>query len=242
MVPPCAGGVLFNTHTGHIHAKPTVAQQLSQATHNSNVSHCAHQPLQFTIVVTLTTCGCSLSTVGLMDLALTQLKGGIELAFEGRKEVTFQQDDVNLRKRTRADCGELLRRVRVKGTHRLCKAAPRRFPLQIDTRAKWCTFFATAVRKKKRTLQLRDYHLRTVSHKFGRGASVIASATSGPHSQANAVTRQTLELQSHLSSCTCPLRRERETRTANGSNILKKKQGNMIQHIDKKNKWTRINF
>ena len=31
-------------------------------------------------------------TVGLMDLALTQLKGGIELAFEGRKEVAFQQE------------------------------------------------------------------------------------------------------------------------------------------------------
>ena len=31
-------------------------------------------------------------TVGLMDLALAQCKGGIELAIEGRKEVAFQQE------------------------------------------------------------------------------------------------------------------------------------------------------
>ena len=64
---------------------PPSHNNCQKAIHNSNVSHCAHQPLQSTIVVTLTTCGCSLSTVGLMDLALTQRKGGIELAFEGRK-------------------------------------------------------------------------------------------------------------------------------------------------------------
>ena len=52
--------VLFKTHTLQIHAKPTVAQQLSPAIHHGNFLHCAHQPPQSSTFVTLTTCGCSL--------------------------------------------------------------------------------------------------------------------------------------------------------------------------------------
>ena len=63
-IPPWAGGAFFKTHTLQFHAKHTVAQQLSQAIHNSNVSHCAHHPPQSSAVVTLTTCGCSLPTTG----------------------------------------------------------------------------------------------------------------------------------------------------------------------------------
>ena len=50
----------LQTHMLHIHARPTVAQQLPPAIPNSNVLHCAHQPHQSSTVVTLTTCGCSL--------------------------------------------------------------------------------------------------------------------------------------------------------------------------------------
>ena len=71
------------------------------------------------------------------------------LQAEKKSRSSKRRLDVNLRKRTRADCGELLRRVRVKGTYSLYTAAPRRFPLQIDTQAKWCTFFALAVRKDR---------------------------------------------------------------------------------------------
>ena len=100
----------------------------------------------------------------------------------------------------------------VKGTYSLYKAAARRFPLQIDTRTKrqqMVHIFRDGRQKRPRRVQLQDYHLRTVPYKFGRGANVIASVTSGPHSHANGERRPTLEVQSHLSSCTCPLRRER---------------------------------
>ena len=60
----------------------------------------------------------------------------LPLKAERKSRSSKRRLDVNLRKRTRADCGELLRRVRVKGTYSLYKAASRRFPLQIDTRTK----------------------------------------------------------------------------------------------------------
>ena len=80
-------------------------------------------------------------TVGLLDLALTQSKGGIELATEGRKEVAFKRRlDVRLRKRTRADCRAVFAKQ-----HRgdfYCKLTRERRD------NKWYTVFATTVRNK----------------------------------------------------------------------------------------------
>ena len=60
----------------------------------------------------------------------------LPLKAERKSRSSKRRLEVNLVKRTRADFRALLRRVRVKGTHRLYKAAPRRFLLQIDTRTK----------------------------------------------------------------------------------------------------------
>ena len=89
------------------------------------------------------------------------------LKAEKKSRSSKRRLDVNLRKRTRADCGELLRRVRVKGTHRLYKAATRRFLLQIDTRTKRQQMENICrdgpSQKKLRRVHLQDCHLRTVS-------------------------------------------------------------------------------
>ena len=117
--------------------------------------------------------------------------------------------DVNLRKRTRADC-------------RACSDASVSREHTVFTKQHRGDFHCKLTRERNGTHFSRWPSEKTAEgstprlspencflHKFGRGASVIASVTSGPHSQANGERRPTLELQSHLSSCACTLRRER---------------------------------
>ena len=100
--------------------------------------------------------GMWLVAVGLMDLALTQCNGGgprIRACLRRQKgsRVPARGLGVVLRKRMRADCRPLLRRV--KGTHTdFAKQHRGDFHCKL-TRVrrdnKWHTFFATAVRKDR---------------------------------------------------------------------------------------------
>ena len=101
---------------------------------------------------------------------------------------------------------------------------------------KWYTIFATTVRKKTQASTpglspencVLQIWARCPCHRCREFWFLL---------QENGEARQTLELQSRLSSCACTLRRERGKRTAYGSNILQQ-HGTMTQPIDKKNNWT----